>query len=702
MKLYVDNNDGLGGVDYTAALLVEKPLTIERRRGAWTRCSGGLDVAGTGLPVPSRSARVLVTDDAGALLFEGFLAMNVHASETGATTAMTDDLPLFTALEAAWLTQGAPADVMSASTAAMHTLALADVALTFDGLQGRAVADLATDVTVSGELEAAAYVTELFRGDGSTQTFALSHAPFAAPGRGTLVSERFDDAVLSGRAWAKTDPGSSLSLGVGGLQMAGGTGYDGATTLRFAKPVEMGGTLMAESTGVALTTGSEGVLLGFYDAVVKEALCVAGVKVRGTGGARALVAVVRGMEQPVSYTFVDGHMYTLRVRLHCAETVRVAAKYTALVDGVPQTFGAEPVAAAVRVVMDVVDTGLASSTLPTVLFDGAIASSPVECIFAPVNSVSMVGSMGSVELRQQGSCWVVSTAADGVATTRREGVVGTGADYTVTPTGVLSFAPGRVPQPGELVVARYRRSKRAVARLRDAGADALRASLALPGLPAWSGHVVTPLARTSADCLAAAQALLALAAGSATGRSGHVEWMRVAADGGDPLPGDTLAVTTAEGTMLLPVHAVTLTDRNCVPEVLRYRARFGQGRAESCDFAVSESVAEDVPSPVGLTFALEDVPANLSELQVVSASASALSLDAGVDPPADGGFEVRRSDAYFGSATTTDLVLTSPVRGFSIPRLAFQERFFVRMFDGATPRRYSRVSSVVMTSLPVG
>ena len=72
-----------------------------------------------------------------------------------------------------------------------------------------------------------------------------------------------------------------------------------------------------------------------------------------------------------------------------------------------------------------------------------------------------------------------------------------------------------------------------------------------------------------------------------------------------------------------------------------------------------------------------------------------------MDAPAGGGFEVRRSDANFGSGSTSDLVLNSPVRNFSIPRLLFSERFFVRVYDDSTPPNYSAVSSEVLTSLPL-
>jgi hypothetical protein len=95
------------------------------------------------------------------------------------------------------------------------------------------------------------------------------------------------------------------------------------------------------------------------------------------------------------------------------------------------------------------------------------------------------------------------------------------------------------------------------------------------------------------------------------------------------------------------------------------------------------------------------VLANLPALAVVSATGTAVQVDAGMDPPVGGGFEVRRRDWAFGSGTDADLVLRSPVRSFSIPREGQVERYFVRMYDGSNPPVYSRFSSAVFTNLPV-
>jgi hypothetical protein len=86
---------------------------------------------------------------------------------------------------------------------------------------------------------------------------------------------------------------------------------------------------------------------------------------------------------------------------------------------------------------------------------------------------------------------------------------------------------------------------------------------------------------------------------------------------------------------------------------------------------------------------------------VVSATGTALQVDAGMVPPAGGGFEVRRRDGNFGPGVDQDLVLRSPVRSFSIPREGQVEHYYVRMYDGSTPPLYSRFSSAVFTDLPV-
>lgn len=699
MILRIDNNDGVGELDYTPAVRADMPLEITRDRGKWTMCTAGLDLTGSGLAMPQSRSQVRVSDASGAVLFQGILEGASRASTAMAGASGSDDCVVFCAVETAWLTRASASDELQPATATQHTLALHDVTLKMDALR-LPTADLAADVTVSGEYEPTQYVTELFRGDGATASFALQHAPFRESGNDTRLDDAFDGGAFDSNVWSRVDTGTYLSLGSGGLRMSGGTGADGATLLSANSLVEMGGGFVAEATNVMLNVGSDGVLLGFYDGLVARAHCVAGVRVRGAAGSHSLVAIVNGVEQTTSYDFTAGHRYALRVRLYCAEMQRIRNRYGALVDGVLQQFGGDAVDASLRVVIEVTDLGLASSTLPTVLYDGTMAASPLQCVFAPVNSVALSGSVGRVTLTRTGSCLVVSTTADGTQRTRRQGVSTSGADYVLSSAGVVTFASGLLPQPGELVTVRYRRRGRAVARVIDETAEFVKESLGLPGVPMWTGSIRSPLARSSADCEAAAKALMALSAGSATGTSGSVTWLREAALSADVAPGDTLLIASDEGNHILPVQSVRLVDGNCEPEQMMYTAAFRQGRDVSLDFHVGDGLAADVPGSVAV--ASDGVlPVSLSGLQVTVATATALQVDSGVDAPDGCGFEVRRSDANFGASTTDDLVLRSAGRGFSIPRAAFAERFFVRMYDNSVPAKYSAVSSVVLTSLPV-
>lgn len=90
------------------------------------------------------------------------------------------------------------------------------------------------------------------------------------------------------------------------------------------------------------------------------------------------------------------------------------------------------------------------------------------------------------------------------------------------------------------------------------------------------------------------------------------------------------------------------------------------------------------------------------QLTLTSVTTTTLQVDAGIAPPAGGGFEVRLKDWMFGvGVDDADLVLRSPVRNFSIPRAAQVERYYVRMYDASTPPLYSRFSSAVFVNVPV-
>ena len=313
---------------------------------------------------------------------------------------------------------------LASAGAVTHALSDGDGSLQIPALKLASVKELANDVTVSGEMEPAAYVTERFAGDGTTTIFQLKYPPFRPKtGRASqLISDSFDRGVFNTQLWNVTDSGSHLSFGALGLAMTGGSGFDGQTTLTAIDAIEMGGTLVAEAGSVVLATASDGVLCGLYAGSISRASCFAGYNVRQSGGSTLVVPFVNGAEVGMAFTAVAGHAYTLRVRLHCVETERVRQVYYAMVDGMVESFGGGLVSAPMAVVFELQDLGVASSTPATVLYDGVIASSPASCSFAAVNSVQLFGSMGYCRMTQTGSAWVVSTLPSGATQPRLIGI----------------------------------------------------------------------------------------------------------------------------------------------------------------------------------------------------------------------------------------------------------------------------------------
>ena len=89
MRMTIDNLDGLGALDYTPAVAAEGPISVQRALNVPSRCTAEIVLGFSGLAVPSRRARVTVTNAAGALLFTGYLAtepVRIYAGEatTGA------------------------------------------------------------------------------------------------------------------------------------------------------------------------------------------------------------------------------------------------------------------------------------------------------------------------------------------------------------------------------------------------------------------------------------------------------------------------------------------------------------------------------------------------------------------------------------------------------------------------------------------
>ncbi len=103
MKITVDNLDGMGAVDYSAAVSADGPLKIERVLNAPSRCSGLLAVGDAALAVPVRRARVVVSGDSGVMLFTGYLATEPEQIYAGVGTTGPVYRVAFSAVSDEWL-----------------------------------------------------------------------------------------------------------------------------------------------------------------------------------------------------------------------------------------------------------------------------------------------------------------------------------------------------------------------------------------------------------------------------------------------------------------------------------------------------------------------------------------------------------------------------------------------------------------------
>jgi hypothetical protein len=787
MQLTIDNLDGLGPVDYTAAIDASEPFEILRTLNAPTVLKGTLCLAASILPTPVRRGRVTVTSDAGVLLFTGYLTTEpaaLYAGESSpgavyrlALSAVSDEwlldkqswgstvgtgigestsnliTTLVQRLAPSVLTTGAAPNLtgifepekgspwstnaglvgnatysgyraiggsigLAGLALVQHTLSDGDGSLEVAALKTSSLKELANDVTVTGAVEPTAYWTELFTGDGTTTVFNLLGEP-AAPnaGHATLIAEPFTESTLNLQQWQLNDPGAHIALTSAGLTVTGGNGLDGQTTLAAWDPLEVGGTVVLELDTVAFATGSAGIVGGLYNGATEQANCFAGFHIRQSSGQTLATPMVNGVEVGTSLTLTPGHTYTLRLRLHCPELLRIQQSFYALVDSaagpIVEQFGGGSNPAAASLVFEARDQAAASNTPVTILYDGIAANSPVQVTVVPINSLSLSGSVGSLLLTRTGTCWIRSTSSTGTQWTRLIGKAADGADCSVTSstTGHVTFFAGRVPAAGETIAVSYRARQRAIARLADPASLAAEAAGGAVGTSRWLGHVVQPPARSSADCEAAAQAILSFAANRAAALSGTYDAVNPPTN--DIWPGDLLILNTQSQTLNCMIRRVTVSRQGACPEALTYRIAFANDWAEGLGLRLSDTIEADALIPTSALDLIDSssgtsLPvhtlANLPQITITPASSTSLTLDAGTAPPAGGGFEVRRRDGGFGSLTSPttsgDLVLRSPVRGFSLPIAASDETFFLRMYDASTPPLYSRVSAAILNHQP--
>lgn len=755
MKITIDNLDGSGALDYTGSLSGAASVTIERKLNQPSSCT--LNVAQESLPVPPRSARVVVTADNGVVLFTGYtiaaparlyagmgttgpvyvlqvsclsdeVVLDARVSEKTIECIATPVGDLLTKITGRATTQslavsgdatstriggfqplagkswsanvGALASAVRASYRVVdnavlfenigdqvHTLAESDGSFNRGAFKGERSRFAVNDVTVCGKEEPQAYVTEIFEGDGITSVYQLSEAPLLE--KATLLFDTFMDSAVDPQRWVVVDGGGHITLTSRGLTLGGGQGAGGASGVTAVDAVEMGGVLLVELAGLQVDSLGEGYFAALVSGAVNPANLVAGFHVRPSGTSMAVAPIVLGVEAGATATLQTGHTYTFRLRFHCRDRHRALQSYSAGGANGPVELGGQTLTAGADLVMELQESTGGAQFPVIVLYDGSITQAPASCTPVVVDSVSFLGSVASFELTRPGDVWVSCTATGSAAATQRLGASAQTSQAKVTSTGRMSFYPGNVPAASTVIRVKYRIGGRAVARI------TAPTSSPLSSLILTAEHPVT---RTSADCENAALALLASSSWSEGAWKGtYACWNPHQT--ADIWPGDLLQVDapSADLSTELLVRSVQIRSTSCAPELLSYTVTFANEWAEALSLKMNEGAPLNAwLPPVALTAPTALV--STRDLSVTSVSTTQIQVQAGLTPPSGGGFEVRRSDWKFGAGDGADLVLRSPVPNFTIVREAPVERYYVRMYDGATPPNYSRFSSAIFVS----
>ena len=560
---------------------------------------------------------------------------------------------------------------------------------------------LANDITVCGENEPVAYVTEYFLGDGVTTQFNLAEDPYLLPTtKSTIIHELFNGPMINPLVWSASG-GGYIGLGGNGLAINGGNGNDGQTTLAWLDPIETGGTLLLELVGVTLSLGSTGILGGFFNGLPTSAGCTAGFKVAaalGTGNV-TLQPFIMGAAAGASFAVNPANQYTLRMRIHSPECYRAPAIYYAYGDNGPISAGGAWNLTPGDIQMEVQEFVNGVGATPVTLYDGAIASLPAPCTLIPVSSINMIGTVRAINLTNLGSGWVVCTPPSGGAYTRRIGNPAEAAECHVERAGKLVFYTGYTPVAGEQIAVSYRTIGRSVGRAVNTANQQALAQAGSPWVSAWIGTVTSPPPRSSADCRSAALVISEAAASVSALWSGAYKGSRTSF-ATDVWPGDALLLN-APSTSLnaqVVVRTVKVLYSPSVPDLVEYEITFANDWAD--DLAIKTSVAVQanawLPAEVNQT-----VLGNLVNLIVTSMTGNTVTVNANATPPAGGGFEIRLRDYAFQSGQDPTLVVRGPVPTMTFTRVSACDRFYIRMYDGSTPPNYSEFSTALFINLPL-
>jgi hypothetical protein len=569
---------------------------------------------------------------------------------------------------------------------------------------------LVNDVTVIGEDEPQNYCRDYFVGDGESLKFYLSQSPFAQA-KPALIDEEYPGPGLDPTTWTVSDPASAVTVVAQTLQIAGGTGVDGQTTVNFIEQVELGGALELQHGSVSFTAASHGVLGGLYAGEISAETCLAGFQITPAGTGSTIQALINGAFTGVVMTTTPGHQYFFTTYLYSMEVYRAGETYHSSLHPAGSGWGGAAVASDVRFVLEVQDIDPTNpATLmapPTVLYDDVITSAPGFCAYTLVNAASMQCSIAYTYVAHIALPEIRTALPGGSYVTQLVGAAADGGQCIITSDPALNFYGQYVPALNQLIVASYRGSGRAVAAVENAMSVASMENGADDGTRGSVRVAKNPQSRTDVDCENAALAILDDAVGIAW--SGTYETWSDFLPGAaaDIFPGDAIAVTVASRSAAFTaiVREVELQIADPADDRSLYTIEFANDLASplgiECVSSVTTISLEDMPPLLQTTQVGVYYEADLTEAQITAVTSTTVSLDAGIAPAAGFGIEVRANDYSWGTANDRNLLGRFNTQTFSLARLARTETYFLRLYDSSSPPKYSRYSAALHVDYPL-
>lgn len=592
--------------------------------------------------------------------------------------------------------------------AAAYAIAETDPHFSADGLVLQPSNGLANDVTVVGLTEPQDHVKDYFVGDGVSLRFYFSQTPFSRPGR-ILLDEEYAGTALNPTLWTATDPTSAVTVSNGKLQVAGGNGVDGQSTVAFVEKIELGGGLVLQHGDVAFTAASDGVIGGLYPNAISVAGCLAGFRISPSGLQSTIGALVSGATTGTTITTVAGHHYALTTRFYAAEIYRRRQIFHSPGHPAGGGFGGDAVAADLRVVLEVHATDptnpatmVASST---VLYDGIIGNVSGFCTYGLVNALNLNCSIPFTRMLQPVDAEVRSALPGQGYRTRLVGAQTEGAECLIVSTTGVQFFPENAPASNELIEVQYRGLGRSLARVTDPARIAAQENGSDDGVRGTVREVKAPSPRTSADCENAALALLDVSAGIAWSGE-YSTWSDfLPGNAEDIFPGDAVNVSVASRAAAFQaiVREVEIEIKDLKGENSFFKIQFADDASAPLAF---EFQTATVALPLSLTaMTMAQVGSmflpDLTAAEITLATSTSVTVDAGVAPGSGGGIEVRWTDFGWGQANDRNLAGRFSTQTFTVPRLAAVQNYFLRQFDNSTPPRYSRYTTALHLKYPL-